>query len=76
MINHKNELLRISPNNSAVIEYSNNQGRTWGYRSRATGYTGTFCDLVDTGKEILATTTKGLFYSTNDGRTWGIRKRH
>ncbi|MEL3901049.1 hypothetical protein [Treponema phagedenis] len=31
---------------------------------------GAFQDLTDNGKEILATTEKGLFYSTNDGRSW------
>jgi len=30
---------------------------------------------MDSGKEILGTTDKGLFYSTNDGRTWILRKR-
>jgi hypothetical protein len=31
---------------------------------------GDFEDLTDNGKEILATTSKGIYYSTNDGRSW------
>ena len=30
-------------------------------------------DLADNGKEILLTTSKGLFYSTNKGISWHKR---
>lgn len=73
MINRGQELIRISPNNSTKIEYSTNSGRTWHHRFTSGSFIGNFSDLVDNGKEILATTTKGLFYSNNDGRTWHKR---
>lgn len=75
MINRGNELIRISPKDRKKIEYSTNQGRTWIIRYNGSSNIGTFCDLMDSGKEILGTTDKGLFYSTNDGRTWILRKR-
>lgn len=70
MINRGDELIRISPKDSKKIEYSTNQGRSWILR-----YNGSFSDLMDSGKEILGTTDKGLFYSTNEGRSWILRKR-
>ena len=75
MINRGKEMLRISPKDSKKIEYSTNQGRTWTVRYNGSSSAGTFCDLMDAGKEILGTTDKGLYYSTNDGRTWSCRKR-
>lgn len=75
MINRGKEMLRISPTDKKKIEYSTNQGRTWVTRYSGSSTTGSFCDLMDSGKEILGTTDKGLFYSTNDGRTWILRKR-
>lgn len=72
MINREKELIRISPKSPAKLEYSTNGGRTWS--TRYSGSTpGDFLDLTDNGKEILATTSKGLFYSTNEGRTWSKR---
>lgn len=75
MINRGNELIRISPKDNKKIEYSTNQGRSWTGRYNGSPSTGSFSDLMDSGKEILGTTDKGLFYSTNNGRTWIIRKR-
>lgn len=75
MINRGKELIRICPTNAAKLEYSTNTGRTWVIRFNGNSSTGTFSDLMDAGKEILGTTSKGLFYSTNDGRTWVLRKR-
>lgn len=75
MINHGKEILRISPKDNKKIEYSTNQGRVWLMRYSGSSTTGSFSDLMDSGKEILGTTDKGLFYSTNDGRSWNIRKR-
>lgn len=75
MINREKEILRISPSDNRKIEYSSNQGRTWVLRYGGSSNTGLFRDLMDSGKEILGTTDKGLFYSTNDGRTWVLRKR-
>jgi hypothetical protein len=69
MINRGKEMIRISPKQANKIEYSTNDGRSW-----ITRYSGSSCgdfsDLVDNGKEILGTTSKGLYYSTNDGRSW------
>lgn len=75
MINCGKEMLRISPKDNRKIEYSNNQGRTWMLRYNGSFNTGSFCDLMDAGKEILGTTDKGLFYSTNNGKNWLLRKR-
>lgn len=70
MINRGKELIRISPKDNKKLEFSTNQGRTWLNRYSGSSSTGSFMDLMDSGKEILATTDKGLFYSTNEGRTW------
>ncbi|RRJ98931.1 hypothetical protein Ga0100231_001200 [Opitutaceae bacterium TAV4] len=72
MIHRGRELIRINPDNEQKLEYSTNDGRSWTPR-----YTGASCgdfeDLLDNGKEILATTSKGLYYSVNDGRSWSRR---
>lgn len=70
MLNRGKELIRISPKDSKKLEYSTNDGRSWITRYSGSSSQGTFQDLTDNGKEILATTEKGLFYSTNDGRSW------
>lgn len=72
MINKGKELIRINPNHSDKVEYSTNDGRSWNTRYSGTSC-GNFSDLTDNGKEILATTSKGLYYSTNDGRSWNKR---
>jgi hypothetical protein len=69
MINRGKEMIRISPKQANKIEYSTNDGRSWITRYSGTSC-GNFSDLVDNGKEILGTTSKGLYYSTNDGRSW------
>ena len=65
-------MIRINPKNAARLEVSTNQGRSW-----TTRYSGTSCgdfnDLADNGKEILATTSNGLFVSRNQGRSWSKR---
>lgn len=76
MINLGKELLRISPKDNAQLEYSTNEGRTWNRRFPGNSSTGKFEDLLVSGREILATTSRGLYYSTNDGRTWNLRKRN
>ena len=68
-------MLRISPKDNKKIEYSINQGRNWMIRYNGSSITGSFSDLMDSGKEILGTTDKGLFYSTNEGRNWMLRNR-
>jgi hypothetical protein len=73
MINRGKELLRICPSNNLRIEYSTNEGRSWMIRFSGSSSIGTFSDLMDNGKELLGTTSKGLFYSTNDGRSWMLR---
>lgn len=69
MINRGKELIRISPKQANKLEYSTNDGRTWNTRYSGSSC-GDFGDLTDNGKEILATTSKGLYYSINDGRTF------
>lgn len=60
MINRGNELIRISSKDNKIIEYSTNQGRTWIIRYNSSSNIGFFSDLVNLGKEILATTGKGI----------------
>lgn len=74
MIKRGKELIRIAPGEPKKIEYSLNDGRNWMTRFTANDGVGLFQDLMDNGKEVLATTTKGLFYSLNDGRNW-MRRR-
>ncbi|MGL2963849.1 hypothetical protein ACSVH2_08545 [Flavobacterium sp. RSB2_4_14] len=72
MIVHQKELIRINtPKN--CIEYSTNDGRIWHKRANASSSMGSLQDLADNGKEILLTTSKGLFYSTNKGSSWHKR---
>ena len=73
MINFGKELLRISPKDAQKLEYSTNNGSTWSTRYSGSSNTGNFSDLTDNGKEILGTTSKGLYYSTNKGSTWSKR---
>ena len=70
LITHGRELLRISPQNQNCIESSTNDGRSWSQRCRESF---NFFDLTDVGKEILATTSRGLYASSNDGRSWSKR---
>jgi hypothetical protein len=74
MINRGKELIRISPKYASKIEYSTNEGRSWYIRYNGS-FAGDFAELTDNGKEILATTSKGLHYSTNEGRSWYLRHR-
>lgn len=73
MIDMGKELIRISPDEPGKLQYSNNDGRSWGLKFFGNTSVGEFVDLLDTGKELLAATGKGLFYSTNDGRSWSMR---
>ena len=71
MIKRGNELIRINTQKN-ILEYSTSDGRNWS--SRFTGsMCGTFYDLMDNGKEILAQTSKGLWFSTSEGRNWNKR---
>jgi hypothetical protein len=76
MINYGGELIRISPKDSKKLEYSKNNGLSWNQRCGGSSNYGKFIDLMDNGKEILATTEKGLYYSTNKGLSWNVRKRN
>ncbi len=62
MLIFEKEMIRINPKNTTRLEVSTTQGRSW-----TTRYSGTSCgnfnDLADNGKEILATTSNGLFIS-------------
>ncbi len=66
-------IIRISPKSANRIEFSTNDGRNWVTRHSGSNC-GDFIDLVDNGKEILGTTTKGLYFSTNEGRNWVKRQ--
>lgn len=74
MIVLNKELLRISPKDAHRLEFSTNNGLTWFPRYISGGNIGEFIDLVDTGKELLATTSLGLCFSVNGDRTW-LRRR-
>jgi hypothetical protein len=73
MIKIDKELLRISPKNTAQIEYSTNDGRNRVIRHPGNSAFGSFEDLTLNGSEILAATSKGLFVSKNGGRNWQKR---
>lgn len=73
IITRSNELIRISPTSKAKIEYSITNGKSWLMRYNNIGITGEFIDLTDNGREIIATTSKGLYYSTTEGRSWNKR---
>ena len=75
MIDLGKELLRINPKDPKKLEFSSNGGRMWMNRFSGVSYVGEFKDLVDAGKELLATTSQGLFFSTNGGRMWMRRNR-
>lgn len=72
LIKRGKELIRINPGNPNKIEYSTNDGRSWNTRYSGSS-NGNFSDLTDNGKEILGTTSKGLYYSASDGRSWNKR---
>ncbi len=74
MIVLNKELLRISPKDAHRLEFSTNKGQTWLTRYVSGANIGEFKDLVDTGKELIATTSVGLCFSVNGGRTW-LRRR-
>lgn len=69
------EMLRISPKDHKKLEFSTTQGRSWILRYSGNMSVGNFQDLVDAGKELIATTDRGLFYSTTQGRSWILRKQ-
>ena len=56
LINIGQELLRINTAKN-TIEYSQTGGRSWVTRCNSTSY-GTFIDLLQVGREILACTSK------------------
>ncbi len=68
MINRGKELIRINPSKN-TIEFSKTNGSSWHTRHSGSAY-GVFSDLLDNGKEILATTSKGLFFSKTEGSSW------
>lgn len=70
MIKRGRELIRISPGNKQKLESSTSDGRSWAICYNAPPSFGEFQDLTDNGKEMLATTTKGLLVSTNNARSW------
>ena len=72
MITRGKELIRINPAKNSV-EYSNNNGSNWYLRFAATSSMGTLQDLADGGKDLLMTTSKGLYYSKNGGSTCNKR---
>jgi hypothetical protein len=71
----RKEMLRINLKDAKKLEYSTNDGRSWLTRFSGSPSIGEFKELNDNGRELLATTDRGLFYSTNDGRSWLMRSR-
>lgn len=71
MITYGNEFIHINSQKN-FIEISMNSGRTWNVRYNGTSF-GDFKELNIEGKDILATTSKGLYCSTNSGGTWNKR---
>ena len=76
MISYGGELIRISPKDHTKLEVSKNNGTSWNTRYYGSSSVGCFIDLLYSGKELLATTDKGLFYSTNKGTSWMVRRRN
>lgn len=72
MVSHKGELLRINVEKN-IVEYSSNSGKVWHRRSGQSHNMGTLQDIMDSGNEVLITTSKGLYYSSNEGKTWHKR---
>ena len=66
-----NELIRINPAGNK-IEYSVTAGRSWSTRYVGSSC-GTFIDLLEYGRELIALTSKGVYYSVTQGRTWSSR---
>jgi len=75
LLNREREIIRINPDDKEKLQYSTNAGRSWNHRFSGQSSTGKIEDLTDNGREILATTAKGLYYSTNEGRSWNKRSR-
>jgi hypothetical protein len=74
MIKAGNELMRICLKDARKLEFSSNGGLLWTVKFGGASSVGEFQDLVDNGKEFLATTSKGLCFSTAPGRVWTLRK--
>ena len=74
MIQCGEELIRICPTDSMRLEYSTNGGKLWIPRYHGSKSIGRFLNLMENGKELLATTSQGLCYSTNKGRLWVLRR--
>ena len=71
MIQRGREMIRINTQKN-TIEYSTSGGLNWNTR-HSSDSCGTFHDLFDNGREILACTSKGVYYSTNEGLNWNCR---
>lgn len=71
MIKRGNELIRINPQRN-ILEFSTSNGLNWN-SCFTDSMCGTFYDLMDNGKEILAQTSRGLWFSTSEGRNWNKR---
>lgn len=71
MIKRGSELIRINTQKN-TIEFSTSDGRIWNTRC-SSGLYGIFYDLTENGREILVTTSKGLYFSHDEGRNWNKR---
>lgn len=69
IVTHQDLLLRINKEKNCV-EYSKNNGKTWNKQGNVGSNAGDLLDLLDSGTELLATTTKGLYYSKNKGQSF------
>ena len=65
------ELIRICPTNTLKIEFSIDAGETWKIRYMGNPTSpGAFLDLEEGGKDLVATSEKGIFTSKNKGKSW------
>ena len=60
MIDLGKELLRINPKDPKKLEFSSNGGCMWMNRFSGVSNVEEFKDLVDAGKELLATTSQAM----------------
>ena len=75
MIEFNGRLLRISPKDSTILEYSTTKGQSWHRLYKTNSTQGNFLEIMESGKELLARCEKGLFYSTTGGQSWHFRSK-
>lgn len=74
IVNNGSKLIRINTAKN-TLESSQNGGITWvTLNNNANSFNcGTFIDLIYSGRDLLACTSKGLYVSKNDGLTFILK---